>query len=75
MTRFLGVLVLIVAVIACVGLYLGWFSFGSDSSDGKTNITISVDKDKIKKDENVVVDKIKSIGHKTTETSAPPPKN
>ncbi|HWY85338.1 MAG TPA: hypothetical protein VNX28_01370 [Gemmataceae bacterium] len=75
MTRFLGALVIIVVIIGCIGLYLGWFSFGSDNSDGKTHITITVDKDKIKEDRNEVVEKIKGIGHKTTETTAPAPKN
>jgi hypothetical protein len=75
MTRFLGALVIIVAIIACIGLYLGWFKFGSDNSDGKTHITITVDKDKIKEDEKTAVEKIKGIGHTTTETAAPAPKN
>jgi hypothetical protein len=59
MTRFLGVLVLIVAGVVCLGLYLGWFHFGSESTEGQTHITFSVDKDKIKADENKVIDKVR----------------
>ena len=44
MIRVLLVLALIVAVVAGLGFYLGWFHFSSGSDDRKTHITVSVDK-------------------------------
>jgi hypothetical protein len=72
MLRFLGVLVLIVVGVACLGLYLGWFRIGTDSTDSQTNINIVVDKDKIKASENKVLDTVRGIGHKGTEPTSQP---
>jgi hypothetical protein len=54
--------VLLLVVIGIVGLvfYLGWFRVSSNSSDGKANITITVDKDKIEADKNKTQEKIKT---------------
>jgi hypothetical protein len=62
MKRFLFILVLIVVGVACLGFYLGWFHIGSDSSDGTTHITLTVDQNKIKADENKVAEKVHNIG-------------
>jgi hypothetical protein len=70
MLRFLGALVVILIVVACVGLYLGWFQVGSDSSGSNTNIEITIKKDKIKSD---TVDRIR--GQSGTTTPAPPNQN
>jgi len=77
MNRFLFILVLIVVGVGCLGFYLGWFHIGSDSSDGKTHITLTVDKNKIKADENKALDKVHGSGHQGTEPagSAQPPQN
>jgi hypothetical protein len=69
MTRFLGVLVLIVAGVLCLGLYLGWFHFDSETTGGQSHITLTVDKDKIKADENKVIDKVRD----TVKRSEPAP--
>jgi hypothetical protein len=63
MLRFLGILVLLVAGVACLGLYLGWFSIGSDSADGKTHINLIVDKNKINADEQKVLKKLPGGGN------------
>jgi hypothetical protein len=63
MNRLIIVVVLIVVVIAGVGFYQGWFNFTSESSDGKTHITLNVDKDKIQEDEK----KVQEMGHKATD--------
>jgi hypothetical protein len=57
MARFIGVLVIIAALIAGVGYYRGWFTVGSESADGKTHINMTVDKDKVKSDVNAVQQK------------------
>lgn len=46
MKGFIIALVLVAACVVGLGFYLGWFSLGSDSSDGKTNVTFTVDKSK-----------------------------
>ena len=58
MSRFLVVLVLLVVGIGCLGLYLGWFRIGSDSDDGKTHITLTVDQQKFKADEDKALEKV-----------------
>jgi hypothetical protein len=61
MTRFLGVLVLIAAVVLGIGWYLGWFHFGTRTEEGQTHVTLTVDQDKIKSDERKVIDKVRGI--------------
>jgi hypothetical protein len=71
MLRFLGALVVILIAVVCVGLYLGWFHIGTESTDGKTHIDFSIEKDKIKRDQEKVVDKIRNIGHPNAPEPAP----
>jgi hypothetical protein len=66
MNRFFIAIVLIVVGIGCVGFYLGWFRVGSDSGDGKTHITLTVDQNKIKADENKALEKMHGVGHQET---------
>jgi hypothetical protein len=64
MKRLIFVLVLVVVGVGCLGFYLGWFHLTTETtSDGKSNITVTVDKDKIKDDEQKAKDKAKEIGH------------
>ena len=63
MNRLFFVLVLLVVVVGCLGLYMGWFRFGSDSSDGKTHITLTVDQKKIQEDEKKALEKLRGIGN------------
>jgi hypothetical protein len=72
MTRFLGVLVLIVAVVVGVGLYMGWFHFGSDTTEGKTRVTFEVDQEKIKADEKRALEKIRGTVSPKTQTAPAP---
>ena len=67
MKGFVFVLVLILAGVGILGYCLGWFEFRTQTTDGKTNITLSVDKNKIKADENKVLDKVRGTGDKETE--------
>jgi len=67
MTRFLGVLVLLVAAVVGLGFYLGWFHFSKNSDDQKTNVTITVDQDKIRQDEEKAKEKVRDIGHNVKE--------
>ena len=62
MIRMLGVLVLIVAIVAGLGFYMGWFHFSSGSDGKNAHVTVSVDKDQIQKDKDRAVDKAKDLG-------------
>ena len=59
--RFLLVLVLIAAGVAGVGFYRGWFDLTSDRASEKSNVTLTVDKDKIDQDKQKVSDKAKDL--------------
>jgi hypothetical protein len=61
----LGVLALIVAIVAGLGFYMGWFHFSSGSDGNNTHVTVSVDKDQIQKDKDKAVDKVKDLGQQT----------
>ena len=67
MNRFLVVLVLLVACVAGLGFYLGWFRLSADSEGQKTNITITVDQEKIREDEEKAKEKVQEVGQKVKE--------
>lgn len=52
MRRILLVLFLALLCIAGVGFYRGWFSTETNTSDHKTNVNFSVDREKIQDDVN-----------------------
>ena len=60
--RTVFVLVLILAGIAGLGFYRGWFRVTSDSAGDKSNVTVTVDKDKIQQDKEKAKDKAQDLG-------------
>jgi flagellar basal body-associated protein FliL len=72
MNRFLVLMILIVAGVLGLGFYLRWFHVGSNSADGQSNVTFTVDKDKIKEDEQNVVKKVQGLGHHVKDEAAGP---
>jgi hypothetical protein len=76
MNRMLIVLVLVVAGvvagIATLGFSRGWFSFASAGADDKTNITLTVDKDKIQEDEKKAQEKVQDWGHQGKDKAPAP---
>jgi len=52
MRGFLVVLVLLVVGTVGVGFYRGWFQLSTGSAAGKSNATITVDRDKIQADQD-----------------------
>ena len=70
MVRMFFVLVLVVAVIAVLGYYMGWFHFSSGNDDNNAHITVSMDKDQIQKDKDKAVDKVQDLGHKAADKIA-----
>ncbi len=71
MKRFMILLVVIVACIAGVGFYRGWFLVASDNSNDKRNVTFSADSSKMKDDEKKVVEKVEDLGHRAKDKAAP----
>jgi plastocyanin domain-containing protein len=65
MSRLLVVIVLLVAGVVGLGFYQGWFRL---SRDEETNVTITVDKEKIQEDK----EKVQGLGHKGKEKTAAP---
>ena len=58
MNRLLIVLALIVAVVIGLGFYMGYFHFNSDSTDGTSHITFTVEQKKIQEDERKALEKL-----------------
>jgi hypothetical protein len=56
MTRFLGTLVVLLAIVAGIGFYRGWFEAQSSNTDGQTSVKLTVDKDAVTHDEHQVTD-------------------
>lgn len=55
------VLVLILAGVIGVGFSRGWFTVSSDSQGNTPNITVSVDKEKIRQDKAKAVEKVQDL--------------
>jgi hypothetical protein len=67
MKGFLLVCVMLVACVVGLGFYQGWFHLSTDSADDKSNVTLTVDQDKFKKDEEKAKEKIQDLGHQVKE--------
>lgn len=75
MKRLLLVLVLVVACGVALGFYRGWFHIGSDNVDGKSNITLSVDQNKIQEDGKAAQEKVQDLGQPKHKTEGPTEKS
>jgi hypothetical protein len=62
--RFLIMLVVVAGCVAGLGVYRGWFHFTSDSAAGTSNMTLTVDNNKIDDDKNKVIVKSQELGHR-----------
>ena len=72
MTRLLVVLVLILVGTLGLGLYMRWFGVESASADGKSNVTFTVDTDRIRADEKRAVGAVRDLGHQATPKATEP---
>jgi hypothetical protein len=61
MGRFLAVIGVILVCVICLGLYMQWFTVSTSSGENKTNVEITVDKQKIKEDEEKAKQKANEI--------------
>ena len=64
MARFFMVLVVLGSVVAGVGFYRGWFQLTSGSAANNSNVTLTVDKDKIHQDKNDAQKKLQDLKQK-----------
>jgi|HubBroStandDraft_1064217.scaffolds.fasta_scaffold198435_1 hypothetical protein len=64
MIRFLGILVVLAALVAGIGYYRGWFHAASADTNGQGTVTLTVDKDKLNQDKASAQQEVQDLGHK-----------
>jgi hypothetical protein len=72
MSRLITLIVLVIVVIACVGIYMNWFHVSTTEAGTKENITLSVDKAKIHGDAEKAKEKLKNMEQKVKEKISTP---
>jgi hypothetical protein len=72
MMRLLGLLVVLLIAVAAVGYYLDWFKLSTADSSGKTNISVTIDKEKIREDEERAKAKVQDLGQRAKEQAKQP---
>ncbi len=72
MKALIVVVVLLVAGVAGLGFYRGWFSFTSGSADDKSNVTLTVDQDKFQGDRKAAAESVQGLGHQAKDKVARP---
>ena len=65
--KILLIVLAVVVVVGVLGFYLGWFNLSSSNDGGKSNVTVSVGKNKIEADRDTVVDSVQDLGHKAAD--------
>jgi hypothetical protein len=72
MSRLLIILVLVLVGALGLGFYLRWFGVESETVGGKSNVTFTVDTDRIRADEKRAVGAVKDLGQRATGDATPP---
>lgn len=72
MKALLVVVVLLVAGMAGLGFYRGWFSFASDSAGARSNVTLTVDQDKFQEDRKAATESVQGLGRQAKDKVAGP---
>lgn len=68
MRRLVGGIVLTLLVVAGVGYYMGWFQVSTNQSGEKSNIEITVDKQKLRDDAETAKKKAEELKDKAKQT-------
>ena len=55
----------------CLSFYMGWFDVLTRSDAGKSNVILSVDKEKIESDRAKLADKARDLGRKAGDAISP----
>ena len=63
MNRFISVVMILIILVVCVGIFRGWFSMTTNNEPltEKLDVHFQVDRDKMKQDANAVEEKTKSV--------------
>ena len=70
MKKLLILIVLVIAGIVAVGFQRGWFQMTSVvTEDNKTNVTVTVDKDKLHDDEAKAMQKVNAAKNKAVDAA------
>jgi hypothetical protein len=64
MRRLVILLVLVVAGIVILGFYQNWFHLSTSETDGKTNISVTVDREKMEQDKEKAKEKVQELKQK-----------
>jgi len=67
MGRLVAVILVIAVAVGALGFYLNWWRISRTSEGDQVDITLRVDKNKIKKDTGAAVDEVKKAGHHANE--------
>lgn len=71
MKAFLFVLVLVAGGIG-LAFFREWLTVASDHDDNKSNLTLSVDTDKMQEDKKTAITKVQDVGHQVKDKVAGP---
>ena len=71
MLRTIGVLTIIGVIVLGVGMAAGWFSFGSETRAGETQLTFRVDREEVRDDVESVKARVTDRSDDDNVTSAP----
>ncbi len=64
MIRFFGMIVFLCVLIAGVGYYRGWFRAATSDTTGQSNVTVTVDKNKLDQDKASAQQQVQDLTHK-----------
>jgi hypothetical protein len=64
MRALLGILIIVLIGVVVLGFYQGWFQVATHDSGQKSNFEISVDKQRIKEDEEKAKEKAQELQEK-----------
>ena len=69
MRKLLGTFTLAIIVLGALGLYRGWFNVSTDSEDNRTKIEVTIDKEQVKKDADLVKGGVQDLTEKMKSNS------
>jgi hypothetical protein len=64
MMRLLGILVVLLLLVAGFAYHRGWFQAETDTANGHSTLTVTVDKDKINQDKTKAQQDVQGLGQK-----------
>jgi hypothetical protein len=71
MRKFFGCVIVLLLIVAAVGYYRGWFDVSTGSQDQKSNISISMDKEKLRQDADKAAKSLENLADKVKGKAEP----